>query len=381
MADPTYIFQDGNVYTLVEGKVLASVKEADFSDHPVGGHPIENQVEMPDVPVDLHDDLGVDGAPCPGCGAPGNPGDAFCPQCGTPLQPADPSQDLGGEVPPVQEAPQPALAGQPIAKQIVTTPNGLKGRVLARVPGLWGDEVTVRFENGVIKKIPVDKRSTFSSEEPEVADSPLKGLEERLAATTLSDRDSLVERAKELEAIKLAARKLVADVSDVDAATLDRISVEADYELREVGEALSHYADLEGQGFEAPSSIENLPAVEQASLGGSEANWLDATVGEMVAEASSADYTKLMDEGPEAFVAGLDDNQLADAGTVRVMASREIRSHTAGADEDMREKYERVWLARVEEQRRGRLSSRKEEIRKEAASDEDPDVPDEALFS
>lgn len=382
MADPTYIFRDGNVYTLVDGKVVSSVKEADFSDHS-GGHPIDGQVEMPAPPAGIAGELQGEAAACPSCGSSTSPGDVFCPQCGTPLGEGaggidqdDPYAGLGF----TEQSPEPVHA-QPIAKQTVTTPNGLKGRVLARVPSLWGEEVTVRFENGVIKKIPVDQRLTFaSSEETEASDSPVKSLEERLGASTLSDKDSLIERAKELDSIKVEARKMVAEASDADAVTLDRISVQADYEAREVSEALAHYADLEGQGFEAPAPIENLPAVEQASLGGVEANWLDATVGEIVAEASSTDYTKLMDEGPEAFVAGLDDTQLADSGTVRVMASREIRSHTAGADEDMREKYERVWLARVEEQRRGRLASRKEEIRKEAASEDGPNAPDEALF-
>src|SRR5438270_12718836 len=34
----------------------------------------------------------------------------------------------------------------------VTTPNGAKGEILNRVAGVWGDEITVRFENGQIRR-------------------------------------------------------------------------------------------------------------------------------------------------------------------------------------------------------------------------------------
>lgn len=376
MAEPTYIFQNGNVYTLVDGRVVSSVKEADFADPAVGGHPIHGEVQMPDAPGGIQDDLGSDGVPCPTCGSPTSAHDQYCPQCGSPIADSGAGQfpqgdaGAGGIVP----------SGQMIAKT-VTTPNGLRGRVLARVPGIWGDEVTVRFENGVIRRIPVDKRLTFASEEVKASDSPVKSLEERLASSTQTDRDSLSARASELEDIKIAAGKLVASSSDGEAATLNCISVEADFELREVKAALEHYADLEGKGFEPPAPIENVPTVEQTSMNGTDANWLDATLGEMTTEAAGRDYTKLMDEGPEEFIAGLDDAQLADAGTTRAMASYEIRSHTAGADEKVRVNYERVWLARVELQRRERLASRKEEVRKEASSPaEEVAPPDESLF-
>lgn len=379
MAQPTYIFEDGKVYTMQDGSVVASVKEADF-DEAQGGHPIQGEVEMPPAPEELSAPGGS--RVCPSCRAPGDPADQFCSQCGSSLYGDDsPGDTYTGDALPGGTPFDSGAVPRSVAKQTVTTPNGLKGRVLARVPGVWGEEVTVRFENGVIKKIPVDTRLTFANVEEEKApETPFKGLEERLAATTLNDKESLIERAKELKAIKAEARKLAADASDSEIAALDQMSVEASYELKEVTAALDHYADVEGKSFEPPAPIENLEPVVQASTGSSKADWLESVHEKMVAEASAEDFTKLMDEGPEAFVASLDNDQIADAGTTRVMASREIRSHTAGANEETSESYERVWLARVEEKRREELASRKEVVRKEAASDDAPAPPDESLF-
>lgn len=382
MAEPTYIFRNGKVYAMVDGTIVASVKESEFSENAFGGldfaddsHPIQGEVEMPPPPSGIAANL-----MCPNCGHEGE--EEVCPQCGEMMSEAvDPNVPSFDDAAASGEFGPEGIPGHAIAKQIVTTPNGLKGRVLARVPSLWGEEVTVRFENGVIKKIPVDQKLTFSAadETPE-GQTPVEALQERLAKSVLSDRDSLIERVKELEAVKKEAASRVSVSSDEDAAALDRISVQADYELREINDALAHIASEEVEAFEPPAPIEGLPTVEQASHGGTHANWLDRTVQAMVAEANDTDYEKLMDEGPEAFVAGLDDGQLADAKTVRLMASREIRSHTAGADDGIREQYEKVWLARCEDVRKTRLASRKEEVRKQASSEEPVDAPDESLF-
>lgn len=375
MGEPTYIFEDGKVYTMVDGRVVASVKEAEFDPTAQGGplqggHQIPGEVQMPEAPADLQ------GIPCPGCGQPTEPQDAFCPSCGTPLTEGggpELDQGMGG-----LGAEQP-MAGQAIA-QTVTTPNGLKGRVLARVPSLWGEEVTVRFENGVIKKIPVDQRLTFAAAEsaPE-GETSAQRLEERLATNFQSDKMSLVARGRELEKIKNEAASSVGVASDAEAVELSKIATQANYEQREVEAALEAIAAGEVEAYEAPAPIENLPAVTQASTGSSDASWLDQVHNDMVTEANAVDYRKLMDEGPEQFVASLSPAQVADAAVTRVMASREIEAKVAGADETQREAYSRMWLARVENQRKAHLASHKEEVRKEAASDE-PSHPDESLF-
>jgi len=91
----------------------------------------------------------------------------------------------------------------------------------------------------------------------------------------------------------------------------------------------------------------------------------------------------LMDEGPEAIVASMDDAAIADAGVTREVASRYIKSKTAAASSEIREKYEGVWLSRVEECRKAELLNRKEATKKEAAVEEDgqSDLPDDILFT
>lgn len=383
MTEPTYIFRDGRVYTFLNGKVVAAVKESEFApeDGQMNGQ-VDSQgqgpVEMPDVPYELRDDL-QDSADCPSCGTPSSPEDQFCSQCGEPLAQGGgeeggvpggvPGADLYGQAPPEQ--------AQMVAH--VTTPNGLKGRVLGRVQGTWGEEVTVRFENGVIKRLPVSQDLSFETEKTAAQDDPIAGLTSSLEETYQGDKDSLIKRLTTLDEIKTIASRMVQGAPDDMASTLDSIVAKASYEHSEVEAALSHIGAEETEAFEPFAPIENLPAVEQASFGKG-GTWLDKTLGEMQAEAAATDYKKLMDEGPEAFVAGLEDAALADSGTVRHIALRWIRSHTAGADEKIRDKYDRVWLARVEEQRRQRLSARKEEIRKEAAAQESFDGPDDALF-
>lgn len=365
MADhqPTYIFKEGLVYQMIDGKIVSSVKESELGAQ---GFPIHDVVEMPSVPNDLQGDLEAN--PCPECGLQLER-DGSCPNCGY--------QEYGEE--PMGGSPEIPMHGQLLANQTITTPNGLKGKVLARVKGLWGDEVTVRFENGVIKKIPVDKRLTFSSSEAETDKSSIDQLKERVAATYQTDKASLLERKEELRKIIADAASLSEDSADSELEGIDQISTEAKFETKEIDSALEYLASEEIEGFEPPAPIEGIQPVLQSSMGNSRADWLDQVLGEMVAEANSRDYEKLMDEGPEAFVASLDDAQLADAATTRVMAQREIRSYTAGADEDLKGNYEKIWLARVEANRKERFASRKQEIKKEAASEE-ISAPDESLF-
>ena len=374
MAEPTYIFKDGHVYTMVDGEVTSKVKEAEFSPQAIPG-----EVEMPEVPVDL------EGTACPTCGQHTQPQDSFCPNCGTPLSEDPTHAELNGELPDdgttdpsVYGPPGSGNVGGSMVAQTVTTPNGLKGRVLARVPDIWGEQVTVRFENGVIKQIPVDKSMTFAAAEETPEGVPAtKRLEDRLAKTFSTDKNSLIERGKELDTSRAEARAAIADASDAEAAELDKIYVQAGFEQNEIVEALDHIEST--RAYEPPAPIESVPTVEQAHTGGADGSWLDGVLNTMTAEANATDYEKLMDEGPEAFVAQLSAAQMADSGTTRAMAQREIRSHTAGADERTQDAYEKVWLARVESQRKEQLKNFKEEVRKEAASEE-ISHPDESLF-
>lgn len=362
MAEPTYIFKDGHVYTMTDGQVVASVKESDFEPAQGEGGP---ELPMPEAPEEVMNEQ-----TCPNCLNEEGPEARFCSACGANLA------DGSGAVEGPDEGWPPAGQGQTVA-QTVTTPNGMKGRVLARVPGLWGEEVTVRFENGNIVKVPVNKSLTFAAAEETVAETTTaQSLEERLAAHFERDKMSLVARGRELQAISREASQRVAAATDAEAVSLSRIDTQARFELSEITAALDAINAGEMEAFTAPRTI---PMVSQASTNGGDSSWLEGVYTEMVHEASQRDYKELMDTGPEAFVASLDSAQLGDAATTRIMAAREIDAKTAGADQTQQDAYKRLWLARVEEQRKARLASHKEEVRKEASA-ETASAPDESLF-
>lgn len=266
----------------------------------------------------------------------------------------------------------------------VTTPNGLKGKVLGRVKGLWEDEVTVRFENGRISSLPVSKL-TFSTEEEEEKADEISELENKVESSVSTyDAQTIADRARELDRVKVEASLFIdAGLSDEDLQRVANVITQANYELEEIADVVRALEEGHVAAYDAPAPFE-VNVVEQGGpTGGRESNWLDQAVEEMIVEANATDYTKLMDEGPEAFVAGLDRETLADSGTVRSLASTWIRSKTAAADEDVREKYEKVWLARVEEQRRANFVEAKEEMHKEAAAEETTNydtIGDDSLF-
>jgi hypothetical protein len=267
----------------------------------------------------------------------------------------------------------------------VLTPNGLKGKVLGRVKGLWEDEVTIRFENGRIASLPVSKLTFAKEEEEDDEKDEIKELENKVEASISTyDAATLQNRISELDQIKAEASGHIASgLSDEDLARVGSVIAQANYEIQEIGDIAAAIEDERVAAYEAPAPFK-IHVVEQGGpTGGRESNWLDQAVEEMAHEANSTDYTKLMDEGPEVFVAGLDRGLLADSGAVRSHASTWIRSKTAAADDDVREKYEKVWLARVEEQRRASLAGIKEEMHKEAAATESVDydsIGDDSLF-
>lgn len=267
----------------------------------------------------------------------------------------------------------------------VLTPNGLKGKILGRVKGLWEDEVTVRFDNGRIASLAVSKLTFAKEEEEEENKDEIAELEKKVEASVSTyDPASLENRISELGQIKAEASAHIASgLSDEDLARVGSVIAQANYELQEISDIGAAIEDQRVAAYEPPAPFK-INVVEQGGpTGGRESNWLDQTIGEMVHEANSTDYTKLMNEGPEVFVAGLDRDLLADSGAVRSHASTWIRSKTAAADDDVREKYEKVWLARVEEQRRASLAEIKEEMHKEASATESVDydsIGDDSLF-
>lgn len=204
--EPTYVFKQGKVLTVINGKVVASSDEDSFEEFleskgkgdkdSEDGDDEEEEVcddkkessaktagpgqfmepapepssedpemTMPEIPDDLQEDLLEDVVECPACGETADESDSFCSKCGEPLG----ETNLGGDDDDLfgHEEAGPGLGddesfgARPLAKT-VTTPSGLKGTVMNRVAGLWGDEVTVRFSNGRVKKMPVTAEMKFS---------------------------------------------------------------------------------------------------------------------------------------------------------------------------------------------------------------------------
>lgn len=349
---PTFVFDDdGKVTAYFGGRKLATADTIDELEEKVAMMPMPNGPSAAPQPTP-----GQDQGVCPACGGVG------CPEC-------------QGQMTPPGGAPS-----LPPGTSHIRTPSGLTGQILGKQQGLWGDQITIRLENGRIAKFDVTPESKieYLQERTASVDSPYSRLQERLDATPDGTRESLVARLKELRDIKHEAKALFRTAKYVDEQTLDQIIVTADFEAQEVTDAISALDDAEP--FAPPAPFQT-GVVEQESVGGGDSTWLDNTVGEMIQEAEGQDFDKMMSEGPEEFVAELDDPALGDAGVVHQMASNFIRSKTAGLDREAVNDFEAKFVARVEEVRRERLSNRKSEMAKEAKSEqENYDGPADSLF-
>lgn len=259
----------------------------------------------------------------------------------------------------------------------VTTPSGLKGQVLQRTASVWGDEVTVRFENGQV--------STFSAHgvkdwmtEKTASGSPVAGLGSRLAKTYNHDRASLVQRHGDLVEIWKEASDLIrSGVGYSDQTELDTIIRTAEAEGEHIVQAIDHIDSDQVEAYRPPTPM----PVEQADMGRSD-NWLDAVIDDMHKEFEDVDYEQVLQDDPTLLAAGLDDGIVADQGVSRELALSHIRSKTAGFVGDDVEGYVDQFLARFEAARRKEASTRTTSTRKEAAvaTSRVEDAPDEALF-
>jgi len=270
----------------------------------------------------------------------------------------------------------------------VTTPNGLKGTILGKQRGLWGDQVTIRLENGRIAKFDVSPESkvTYSNENKVGEPYPtmhtfVAFLQERLDRLPDGTKASLTERLGELKAIKNDGSAFIrnANVPYLDGETVDNIIVQADYELREVTDALSALEDAEPYAAPAPFST---GVQEQEAMGGGDSSWLDHAVDQMVTENEGRDFDTLLEEGPETFVAELETPVLQDEGVTQQYADEFVSANVAGLDKAASAEYRTAFLARVASAREVELTSRaeaRETIAKQAAA-EDNDGEAEGLF-
>lgn len=271
----------------------------------------------------------------------------------------------------------------------VVTPNGLKGEILSRVEGIWGEkQLTVRFDNGRIAKFDAhggnDAEYKYIHERTaSTAETPIDALKQRLETDYDHDKRSLANRIKDLDSIINDASTHIAKGSSYsDEHTLSRIVTLAESEKLEVKEALDHLESADAEAFAPPAPFD-YGVTEQADLGrASSDNWLDHTVQSMIEDVEAQDFDKLLSEGPALFATELETGALADAGVTRDLALAHINSKTAGLVGEEVEKYRDQFIAAVEMARRSELADRKSMAQKEAATkqEEEVSVPDDALF-
>jgi hypothetical protein len=153
----------------------------------------------------------------------------------------------------------------------VVTPSGLKGQVLQRTASVWGEQVTVRFENGQVSTFEAHGVKDWMNEKT-ASTNPVEGLDQRLAKTYNHDRASLVARHAELVDLWNEARTLITSgVSYADQQKLDTIIVTAEHEGEAIQQSIEAIDSDSVEAYRPPES----QVVEQADLGRAD-NWLDA---------------------------------------------------------------------------------------------------------
>ncbi len=268
----------------------------------------------------------------------------------------------------------------------VTTPNGLKGQIVSRLPTIWGNEITVRLANGEIRRYATagdDDGLTYTSEQADAPQSPVEYFEHRLEEVAEPGRPGLTARLNVLNEIREGAGRLVtAGVSNADEQKLHNIALAAEAEKLEVKEALDHLEAVDAEAF-VPQAPFQTNVVEQASMGrAANDSWLDVTAKQMIAESEEQDFQKLLEEGPTMLVTELETPALADTGTTAEAAYSHVMAKTAGFEGAEVEAYREKFVAATELARRAELIYRKDNAHKEAAAKEAStnDFPDEAMF-
>jgi hypothetical protein len=267
----------------------------------------------------------------------------------------------------------------------ITTPNGARGEIISRVTGLWGDEVTVRFENNQIRRFATAAASEeykYSTEASKVPDGPKDHFQAILSEQYVTSRAGLTERLTALEGVRNGAGRLAARESSIpESRALHQFVLAAEAETAEIKDVLAHLEDVDAQNAAPAPPV--YAAVEQAGMGrAANDSWLDVIAAEMITESESYDYDKLLADGPTQLVSALDDSAVHNAGTIREIAQSDIMGKTAGFQGEKIEAYREAYVASAETARRRELTYRQDNKRKEATVKEASiaDTPDDILF-
>lgn len=261
----------------------------------------------------------------------------------------------------------------------IVTPNGLKGEILGH-GSVWGDEITVRFENGQIRRFATTHLADDQYiEEKPTPESPVVALEEELNADYPRDKESLIARINALAGLRHRASVMTRTASYTDASKIAQVEMMANAEQREIKEALAHLEAIDAETA-IPEAMQ-FHATEQASLGrAAKDDWLEVVAQDMIAESEAQDFDQLLNEGPAEFVSDL--NNVDDVGVVRELAMSHIMSKTAGFQGDAVDDYRERFVAATEIARRRELQYRQDEMSREATVKQaaEDNIPDEALF-
>lgn len=266
----------------------------------------------------------------------------------------------------------------------ITTPNGVKGKILNRVEGIFGEkEITVRLDNGRVAKLIARGDETWSNEKDAATIDPVDAIQAKLDEDYTYDTQSLATRLDKLDSIKATARVAAAanGATYEDQQRLDKIVLLADAEKMEIESALDYLKQADAETVD--SEPHGYKAVDQAPIGHSGASgWLTQTAAEMVKDAESINYDKLLAEEPTVFVASLEKGTLESPESVATMAYDLVVNKTAAFTEDDVVEYREKFVASAEMARRRELEARTQEevektTQKEAAT---KDFRDEELF-
>jgi len=271
----------------------------------------------------------------------------------------------------------------------IITPNGVKGQILGRVASTWGEEITVRFENGEIRSFTTSGREEFVNEgtQKTASASPIENLQAVLDKEYDHTKEGLRERIAELKDVaRQASQHIAGGTAYEHQVKLNEIRVVADAEAAEAQEVVDHLDAADNEAIAPPQPFD-LHAVEQATVGVRDdgSPWLDAAFTDMVTEAEGRDYEKFLDEEPALFVADLPDAVIADQGAVAEMALSHVTQRTAAvglAEPEKTEEYRTLFVARAEQARRAELADRTKTTKREAATKQETEsnLPDDALF-
>lgn len=258
----------------------------------------------------------------------------------------------------------------------IITPNGVKGKIVGYAKGMWGDEVTVRLDNGRIAKYDLVGSNYTLEDENATSLSPFRSLQSKLDEVPAGTLASLYKRLEDLTAIKKQAKSLAFSSSHLDIQELDNMIVIADHETREVREAISA---LEQETYTSPE----YGTAAQISMRKADASWLDDVMDEALAEAQATDYDRLMEEGPETLVAEVETPMLTDSEAVANSANDFVTAKTVGLDPKVVGEFRQAFLARVEEVREREVTARyaqHQASQKTASAPPQDTGPDEGLF-